>query len=371
MQSPPAVRVGQRLVGPDHPVYVIAEAGVNHDGRLDIALELIDAAAGAGADAVKFQYFSAERLAAPDAPTCQYQKDHYAGASSQLEMLRRLELPPDDFKRLKVHADQAGIDFLCTPFGIPELRALSGLEVAAIKIASPDIINIPLLREAAAAKLPVIASTGAAELDEVRAAVDLLHEHDALERLILLHCVSAYPTPPSEARLRCISTLANEFNVPVGYSDHTAEADFSALAVAAGAVILEKHLTHDRSAPGPDHFFSLTPDDFAKYCMAAKAAFSARGTGVVAPGSREAEVRKLARGSIVAARHIPAGTPISPDALTVRRPGTGIPPAEWDNVIGAVASADIPAGSPLEWAHLRRISPSSSRHASSDRITLR
>lgn len=371
MTDSPTVRIARHPIGLDHPVYVIAEAGVNHNGDFETAVRLIDAAAGAGADAVKFQYFSADRLAAPDAPTCDYQKVHHAGASSQRDMLRRLELPPEDFEKLKSHADRVGIDFLCTPFGIPELHALTGLKVAAIKIASPDIINVPLLREAAASKLPIIASTGAADLEEVRAAVDLLHEHDALSRLILLHCVSAYPTPPSNARLRCITTLTNEFNVPVGFSDHTAEADFSALAVVAGAVILEKHLTLDRESPGPDHFFSLRPDDFTQYCAAAKDAFAARGTGIVAPTPHEEEVRKLARGSIVAARHIPAGTPIRADALTVRRPGGGIPPTDWDDVIGAVASADIPVGSPLEWAKLRKTLEPLSRHASSDRTSLR
>lgn len=353
MENTPSVRIGSRLIDLDHPVYVIAEAGVNHNGDFTTACKLIDAAARSGADAVKFQLFSADRLAAPDAPTCQYQKDHLDGASSQLEMLRKLELPPDEFHRLRAHADEIGIDFLCTPFGVAEVDTLTRLPVAAIKIASPDIVNVPLLRAVGLTGLPIIASTGAADLDEVRAAIDVFRRQGAADRLILLHCVSAYPTPTSDARLRCMTALSQEFNLPVGFSDHTAEPDFSAMAVAAGAVILEKHLTLDRGAPGPDHFFSLTPDGFAKYTAAARDAFAARGSAVVAPTAKESEVRKLSRGSIVAARHIPAGTVIRPDSLTVRRPGDGISPAEWDNIVGSTAATDIVAGTPLQYSYLR------------------
>lgn len=359
MENTPSAQIGSRLIDLDHPVYVIAEAGVNHNGDFATACKLIEAAARSSADAVKFQLFSADRLAAPDAPTCQYQKDHLDGASSQLEMLRKLELPPDDFHRLKARADEIGIDFLCTPFGVAEVDTLARLPVAAIKIASPDIVNVPLLRAVGSTGLPIIASTGAADLDEVRAAVDIFRRQNAADRLMLLHCVSAYPTPVSHTRLRCMSALSQEFNLPVGFSDHTAEPEFSALAVAAGAVILEKHLTLDRSAEGPDHFFSLTPDDFAKYTAAAREAFAARGSGVVAPTEKEVEVRNLSRGSIVAARHITAGTIIRPDSLTVRRPGDGISPADWDAVVGSTAAADIVAGTPLQYSHLQ--SPISGR----------
>jgi len=353
MDKPPSACIGSRLIDLDHPVYVIAEAGVNHNGDFQTACRLMEAAARSGADAVKFQLFSADRLAAPNAPTCQYQKDHLNGATSQLEMLRELELPPDDFHMLRARAADIGIDFLCTPFGVAEVDTLARLPVAAIKIASPDIVNVPLLRAVASTGLPIIASTGAADMDEVRAAVDIFRHQGAVDRLILLHCVSAYPTPTSDARLRCMTALSQEFNLPVGFSDHTAEPDFSAMAVAAGAVILEKHLTLDRGSPGPDHFFSLTPDDFAKYTAAAKAAFAARGSGVIAPSAKEAEVRQLSRGSIVAARHIPAGTVIRPDSLTVRRPGVGVSPAEWDIVVGSTAATDIVAGTALQHSHLR------------------
>lgn len=243
-------------------VYIIAEAGVNHDGCLEKARALIDAARSAGADAVKFQAFSAARIAAADAPTCAYQATE--AGESQARMLARLELSPADFAVLKRYAEQRGIAFLCTPFSIPDLEMLVALGVSALKIASPDIVNVPLLRAAAATGLPLIASTGAATLDEIDAAVALLTVAGARDRLSLLHCVSAYPTRPAEARLGCIRTLADRFGCPVGFSDHTDDAAFAALAVAAGARILEKHLTLDRSANGPDHFFSLEPDAMAR-----------------------------------------------------------------------------------------------------------
>lgn len=353
MSKNPSVRLGTKNIGLDHPVYVIAEAGVNHNGSVTTALALVEAAACAGADAVKFQFFVADRLASPDAPTCRYQKEHHAGASSQLQMLQKLELRPDDFEKLKTHADKFGIDFLCTPFGIPEVDMLARIPVAAIKLASPDIVNVPLLRAAISTGLPLIASTGAADLHEVQAAFDLFAANRAADRLALLHCVSAYPTPISETRLACINSLSREFRIPVGFSDHTTDVDISALAVAAGASILEKHLTLDRSSPGPDHFFSLTPDDLARYVATARSAFAARGSGQIAPSANEREVRSLARSSIIAARDIPAGTTIRADYLTTRRPGTGISPLEWDNLLGTVATTDISANSCIMWTQVR------------------
>ncbi|GJQ24988.1 MAG: N-acetylneuraminate synthase [Phycisphaerae bacterium] len=331
-------------------VYIIAEAGVNHDGCLEKARALIDAARSAGADAVKFQAFSAARIAAADAPTCAYQATE--AGESQARMLARLELSPADFAVLKRYAEQRGIAFLCTPFSIPDLEMLVALGVSALKIASPDIVNVPLLRAAAATGLPLIASTGAATLDEIDAAVALLTVAGARDRLSLLHCVSAYPTRPAEARLGCIRTLADRFGCPVGFSDHTDDAAFAALAVAAGARILEKHLTLDRSANGPDHFFSLEPDAMARYVATARAALTALGDGRVAPSESELEVRRLARGSLVTQRPLRAGEALAAEHLLVQRPAGGIPPDAFDSVIGRVMRVDVPAQTRIEWSML-------------------
>ncbi len=331
-------------------VFIIAEAGVNHDGCLDKARDLIDAAHAAGADAVKFQAFSAARLAADDAPKCAYQAT--ATGESQAQMLARLELSPSDFAALKRHAEQRGIAYLCTPFSIPDLEMLVALGVPALKIASPDIVNVPLLRAAAASGLPLIVSAGAATLDEIDAAVALLTAAGARDRLNLLHCVSAYPTRPADARLGCIRTLGDRFNLPVGFSDHTNDADFGALAVAAGARILEKHLTLDRSAEGPDHFFSLEPGAMARYVSGARRAMEALGTGRVAPTESELEVRRLARGSLVTNGPLRAGQALAAEHLTVLRPAGGISPDAFDSVIGRVLRVDVPAQTRIEWSML-------------------
>lgn len=342
------VAIGQRVIGPGHPVYIIAEAGVNHNGNPTEALRLIDAAKDAGADGVKFQIFCADELVTSDASACAYQQDA-TGDTGQKEMLRRLELSVEQFAELRAYADRLGIDFLATPFGITELHALVDLSVPAIKIASPDIVNVPLLTAAAATGLPLIVSTGASDLAEVDAAVDQIRGERAGDRLILLHCVSAYPTLPIDARLACIRTLSQRYALPVGFSDHTADSAISSLAVAAGALVLEKHLTLDRSAIGPDHFFSLTPPEFARYVAAARQAQACLGEGLIACSEPEREVRRLARGSIVSTMTIRPGTRLTADMLTVRRPGDGIAPREWERVLRCLAKTDIPSDTPLAW----------------------
>jgi N,N'-diacetyllegionaminate synthase len=345
-----SVTICGRQIGPAFPIYVIAEAGVNHNGDPFVARQLIDAARSAGADAVKFQLFSAERLVSADAPACDYQKQHDRRVTGQREMLRRLELGRDIFLDLKRHADDVGIHFIATPFGLEELRFLVELDAAAVKIASPDLVNKPLLEAAASTRLPLIVSTGASTLPEVDRAVDLIRDCRTNEEFILLHCVSAYPTPPADARLRCINTLARRFNVPAGFSDHTQETAFGALAIAAGAVVLEKHLTLNRSAEGPDHFFSLEPEPFAAYVAAAHDAQKALGDGQLTCGPVELEVRKLARGSLVAIKPIRSGQRITPSALAVQRPGGGIEPECWDEVLNMVAKTDIAPDTRLSWA---------------------
>lgn len=348
----PALAIGGVRVGEPGRVYVIAEAGVNHDGDASTARRLIDAAKESGADAVKFQMFRADRLVAADADTCAYQKDHVAGGGSQRDMLRRLELPDAAWAELKSHADRIGIEFLATPFGEPEVAALDALGVAAIKIASPDIVNVPLLEAAARTGRPLVVSTGAAERHEIDFAVALLRRTREDVGIALLHCVSAYPTDAADANLARIGALARRYHVPVGFSDHTVDAGFGALAVAAGAVILEKHLTLSRSGPGPDHFFSLEPPEMLRYVAGARRAATAMGESAWGPRGAEQEVRRLARGRIVAVSRVPRGKTLSSNDLMVQRPGGGIDPVYWEAVIGRKSLQEIPEGTPLAWSML-------------------
>jgi len=348
----PSVRIGERDISTSASPYVIAEAGVNHDGDLNTAKALIEAAHEVGADVVKFQCFVADRLVDINTPQCSYQQTHAADVS-QHAMLKRLELTIDDFAALRDHARHVGIEFFATPFGLGELSSLTRLGVRVLKIASPDIVNVPLIDAAAKSGLPVILSTGAADESEVDAAVARFDQVGAHDRLILLHCVSTYPTPIAGARLRCISTLRDRYQVLTGVSDHTADVETAALAVAAGAVVLEKHLTLSRSRSGPDHFFSLEPGDFARYVAGARSAHGALGDGELAATPDQREVQMLARGRIVAVAAIPAGSRLTADVLAVRRPGTGMSPLLWDFVIGRTARIAIPAGAALSPEMLR------------------
>ena len=360
MSTQPAERVtgvpiGGRMVGRGCDVYVIAEIGVNHNGSKELALEMIQAAREAGADAVKFQIFSAERIAAADAAVCDYQVVETEGSEiprTQQELLRSLELTAEDFGELKSSADSLGLDFLATPFSPQDLEILLPLAPPAIKIASTDIINTPLLVSAAGSGLPLIVSTGAATQQEIDEAVELLRSNGCGERLILLHCVSSYPTPTGAARLGCIESLSDRYGVPIGFSDHTMDQSFGVLAASAGAVLLEKHFTLDAGSEGPDHFFSLEPELFRRYVEGARQAAKIRGDGSIGFQPSEEQVRSLSRGSIVAARDIPRGVVLSAEDLVVQRPGMGIPPNRWNDVIGSTASADIPAGQRLTWEML-------------------
>jgi len=353
MKEGPLVTIAGKPVGAGRPVYVIAEAGVNHDGDLGVACALLRAAKDAGADAVKFQVFSADRLVSASAPACSYQKDHDAKAVSQRAMLERLELDTSDFRTLRRAANEAGVDFLATPFGVAELSFLANeLAVPAIKIASSDLTNVPLLDAAVESERPLIVSTGASRPEEIDRAVHRVTRLGALRRLVLLHCVSSYPTRIEDARLGCIRTLSQRFGVPVGFSDHTASVETGGMAVLAGAAVVEKHLTLDRSAVGPDHFFSLEPEAFGAFVRGIRRAETIRGDGQLGCGADELEVRKLARGRIVTTRAVTAGETLTAVALSVQRPGDGIDPEQWEDVLGRVASADIPADTPLAWSML-------------------
>ena len=350
-----AFKIGKAEIRHGGRAFVIAEAGVNHNGDLATAFTMVEAAAACGADAVKFQAFSAERLVTGGAPGAAYQ-----GQASQRDMLSRLELMEEDFVALAAHCAGAGILMLVTPFSPPDVDMMVQLGAQAVKIASPDVVNTPLLRAIGRTGLPAILSTGAAELDEVAAAIDTLRDAGC-GALALMHCVSSYPTAMADANLSCVRTLHERFGLPTGFSDHTTETVTGELAVGMGACILEKHFTLDPEMSGPDHGFSLRPVELAAYIARVRRAtpgqldrgrfepheLAALGDGVKAASAVEQDVRRVARSSVTSVVAIPAGTTLTAAMLTVKRPGGGIPPAELDGLVGRAAAVDIPADATL------------------------
>ena len=325
---------------------VIAEIGVNHDGSVGRALELVRAAADCGADAVKVQVFTAERLLHGSCALAEYQKKSILD-QSPIDMLRRYELDEAELRQVVTEIRRLGMTPLATPFSLEDVATIESLSLPAIKIASPDIVNWPLLERAARSRLPMLISTGAANLNEITSSVAWLRGWGA--RYALLHCISSYPTRAEDANLCWIGELAFKFNVPVGFSDHTNEAISGAMAVAAGAVILEKHLTYDRAATGPDHAASLDPKDFAEYVRLVRVAERMRGTGGKRVLEAERDVRTVSRQSIVAARDLPRGHRIAAQDLKIQRPGTGIPASAWPSIIGQRTSHAVSAGEMLSW----------------------
>jgi len=335
--------IGGRRVGSSQPCYVIAEAGVNHNGERRVAEALIDAAAGAGADAVKFQTFSAARLASRTAPRAEYQAARVADGGTQFDMLERLELSADDHRHLLRYARQRSIEFLSTPFDPQSADLLHELGVAAFKIGSGDLTDALLLARVAACGRPVLLSTGGATLDDVRRALAVIEEHGA-PPVALLHCVSTYPARAEDANLRAIGELGRVFHRPVGFSDHTPDCLTPVLAVAAGAAILEKHLTVDRAMPGPDHAFSLEARDFAAMVAEIRRAERALGSGVKQPLPDELPIMRVVRKSLYAARTISRGHAIAADDLVALRPAGGISPMDAKRIVGRVAKESIDAG---------------------------
>lgn len=325
------VTIGTRTVGPKAPCFVIAEAGVNHNGDLGLARGLVDAAAEAGADAVKFQTFRADAVASPSAPRAGYQA---TGADeSQLELLRRLELRPDAHAELKGRAEERGLVFLSTPFDVASVELLDRLGVAAFKVGSGDVTNLALLADVGRRGRPVILSTGTADLEEAAQAVETLRRAGAGD-VVVLHCVSAYPAPADEANLRAMQTLRERLSVPVGFSDHSEGDEIALAAVALGACVLEKHLTLDRSLPGPDHRASLEPGELATLVRRVRRVEAALGDGVKRPREAERGNAEVVRRSLAAARDLAAGTVLDETMLEALRPGTGLAPGRIGEVVG-------------------------------------
>lgn len=330
------MRIGQREIGAGRPPYVIAELGVNHDGRPDKAIALVEAAAGAGADAVKLQLFRAEMLMSRAARLAEYQRA--AGEHDPIEMLRRLELNAESMKAAAGRARELAMHAIVTVFSVPLVEAAEKIGFDAYKTASPDIVHRPLLARLAATGKPMIVSTGAATLGEVERAAAWLED---VEDLAFLQCVSAYPTPEDRAALGGIVCLAGELDRPVGYSDHTTRAETGGLAAAAGACLLEKHLTLDRAAPGPDHAASLEPADFARYVELARLAQRMLGPSVKEAQEIERDVRTVSRQSMVAARAVKKGEVIRAEDLAFKRPGGGLEPWRAGWAVGKRAARDL------------------------------
>jgi len=329
---------------------VIAEAGVNHNGDLAMARRLVDVAAEAGADFVKFQTFSADRLVTSAARKAAYQSRNIGdGDDSQHAMLRGLELTLDMHDMLIEHAAKAGVRFLSTGFDIESVDLLLSLGIALLKVPSGEITNLPYLRHIGAAGRDVILSTGMATLDEVGAAIEVLEKAGApRSRVTVLHCTTEYPAPFADVNLRAMHTLRDTFGVKVGYSDHTVGIEVSLAAVALGATVIEKHFTLDRTLPGPDHAASLEPQELKAMVAGIRNIERALGDGVKRPSAAEIANRAAARKSLVAARDIRKGEAFTAENVTVKRPGTGLSPMQWDSLLGRPASRDFRADELLE-----------------------
>ena len=326
--------------------YVIAEAGVNHNGSVEQARRLIDVAAEAGADAVKFQTFRAATLVSAATPMADYQKRNTGSSSSMADMLRDLELSFDDFAALSAYCREVGIEFLSTPFDVESADVLHRLGMRAFKLASGEITNPQLIRHVGRFDRPVILSTGMANLGEVERALGWLEDSGTGE-IAILHCVSDYPTAPSDVNLRAMDTLAAAFGHVTGWSDHCVGDTVAIAAVARGARIIEKHFTLDKALPGPDHKASLEPAELAQMIERIRVVEQALGDGRKGPTPAERNVKAVARRSIAAIRDIAAGERITPDDLGFLRPATGLPPDLLEMVVGRTARIAIPGGSLL------------------------
>jgi N-acetylneuraminate synthase len=333
-------------------VYVIAEAGVNHNGDVRLAKQLIDAAKAARADAVKFQTFKTEKILTRTAAMAEYQKENLGAEDTQFQMIKALELSFEHFAELKTYAESIGIDFLSTPDDDDSLNFLADdLDLPWLKIGSGEVTNLPFLRSIAAKQKPMILSTGMSTMGEVERAVRTIRAISSCE-LLLLHCTTNYPCPPEEVNLLAMQTLQRAFNVRVGYSDHTVGSEIPVAAVALGAEFIEKHLTLDKNMEGPDHRASLDPAEFGEMVRQIRAIEVALGTGVKWPNPSEEKIKKLVRRRVVAAEDLAAGTVIEWRHLAFKRANEGIYVDQADILIGSRTKTPIAEDMPLTWGSL-------------------
>ncbi len=328
--------------------FIIAEAGVNHNGSLDLAKKLIDVAAEAGADAVKFQTFKAEKLVSKKAQKAEYQKQTTDAAESQYDMIKKLELDEPAHRELIRYCGEKKIRFLSTPFDHESIELLNTLGMEIFKIPSGEITNLPYLRHIGGLGKEVILSTGMADLGEIEDALDLLVSSGTpKEKITILHATTEYPCPMDEVNLRAMGTIASAFGVRTGYSDHTRGIEVPIAAVAMGASVIEKHFTLDRTMEGPDHKASLEPDELCAMVAAIRNIEKALGEGIKKPSPSEAKNMAVARKSIVAARPIRAGEVFTSENIAIKRPGTGISPMRYDEIVGERAARDYEEDEPL------------------------
>jgi N,N'-diacetyllegionaminate synthase len=340
------ISIGNRKVGGGEPCFIIGEAGVNHNGSLEIALQLVNTAVDARCDAVKFQTFKSEKVISPSAQKATYQRETTGDAETQLEMVRKLELPFEAFRYLERYCRERNIVFLSTPFDDESAAFLAELPVPALKIPSGELTNLPFLENLAQKGLPLIVSTGMATMEEVAAALNAIRGAGD-SPILLLHCVSNYPAAPSSMNLRAMRTLEDAFGFSVGLSDHTTGIEVSLAAVALGACVIEKHFTLSHDLPGPDHRASLEPHDLVSLVKGIRNIEAALGDGIKRPVPEELDTAAVARRSLVVVRFVPAGTTITIDMIDILRPGIGLPPAMRSHVLGRRVRHDIEAGTLL------------------------
>ena len=329
-------------------VYIIAEAGVNHNGNIVMAQKLIDMAKKCGADAIKFQTFKAEESTSLSAEKVMYQKKNDTTNESQFDMVRKLELPFYAFKELKEYAESIGIDFISTPDGEESLRYLLDINIKCIKIGSTEVTNYPFLHQISLSKKPIILSTGMSTLGDVEKALSTIYEagnHD----VTLMHCTTDYPTSINEVNMRAMKSMHDAFHVPVGYSDHTLGIDAAIAATVLGACMIEKHITLDRSLPGPDHKASMEQSDFTKYVQHIRDTENLLGDGIKRPTLSEQQNMLQVRRSVMVNRSLTRGTTITEDMLCYKRPGDGISPEYANILIGRILKRDINAEEKISW----------------------
>lgn len=329
-------------------VMIIAEAGVNHNGQVPLALRLVDAAADAGADAVKFQTFRAENVVAGDAPKASYQAAATGTSESQLEMLKKLELTADGHRLILERCRERGVAFLSTPFDDASAHLLHELGMRTYKIPSGEVTNVAFLRIVGKLASKAILSTGMATMAEVEVAVEALRSA-GLADIVLLHCVTEYPAPIDQVNLRAMVSMRERFRLPTGYSDHTLGIEACLAAVALGASVLEKHFTLDRTLPGPDHAASMEPKEFREFVRSVRSVEAALGDGLKRPAPCELRNLPVVRRSLFARCAIAEGTRITAEMLDCKRPGTGISAADIDRVVGRRATRAFAAGAMLSW----------------------
>jgi len=343
------IRIRGRQIGHDAPVFVVAEAGVNHNGSVDNAIALVRAAHDARADAVKFQSFDPGEVVRGTASKARYQQQT-TGAGNQIEMLNGLRLSEREFEAVAEESRRLGIMFLCTPFDAGSVEMLLRLKVPAFKVSSTDITNFPFLRQMAGTGLPMIVSTGASTLAETLVAKSVLEGSGAAGKVAFLHCCSEYPAPVDQTNLLAIGTMRDALRCPVGYSDHTAGIGVAPYAAALGACIIEKHLTLDVNLPGPDHAASLEPRQFADMVAEIRIAESARGDGNKVPMPCEIENRQVIRRALTARRHVSEGEVFTSDNVAIKRPAQGLPPDLFDRVLGSRARRSLQPDEAIEFA---------------------